>query len=1176
MAKLSVIVPFFNVEPFLAAALESIAGQTLRDIEVIMVDDGSTDGSTVIAKSYAERDPRFRLVQQQNQGLGPARNTGLRHATGSYVAFADGDDVLAPHAYDLLTGSLDETGSEVASGGVRRFSSAGVFQSAAHGDVFRATAQRTSATRFPALLQDCTAWNKVFRRSFFDACGLEFPARSYEDTPVVIRAYALAKSVDVFRDVVYFWRIRESGGLSITQRSREFANIEDRMASVYDAGLFLAERAPRLKPAYDAIVLKTHLNVLSAAIEYASSKDRERMAELALGYLRTVDDAVYRQVNATKRLRYQLLRRGMVPELMEVLAFSRRQGNAVPVVRRGHLRPRWYAAFPYLDDRSRGIPDHVYDARDEMTLNARLDAVTWDDGRLRIEGHAYIRRLDAPHLEDTRIRVSLHNARLHRTIRLPARRTHRPDVTATSNQAAARYDWSGFVVKIDPKRLSTLGQWRAASWEMKVQVRGRGIRRAGPISSVARGSAAWPQGRWLAGNVWVQPAPEHDGRFVIRAKQVQAFVTSCRADDGVLELDGWCTVPPSAGAAVVISRRYGGGRPVRVPVETTNRDGARSGFRARLPVARLTDSPGGVPRFIQQTTHWQDEVNWDLAFSHATGSAAVRLGAAAEAAGARACHADREITTFVTPYGALSAVERTPRLVASRIGWEAGQRLVLHGDYGGGGRPGELLLRLGGSSDQNRVPLTWHESAFTARVTPAAMPGLVGDLPLAGGRWYLFARIGDRDVPVAANRRLLRDLPGYHEAGMHEVAMEVHQGDALRLHVRIAYHDNERGAYAQRRLQLHDYPAMVGRRPLRDLAIFDSFGGMHYSCNPRAIYEELRRTVPELKCAWLTSDGQFTVPDGADTIVIGSRAHYEAMAQARFVVSNTILPAWHRKPDGQVYLQTWHGTPLKRICLDIETPQFASALIYNDLVRADAAKWDALISPNEFSTAIFHRAFAFDGEILQTGYPRNDALHHPGREELAAGVRRQLGLPAGKRIITYAPTWRDDAVRQNGRYRFDLQLNPNALSQALGDDHILLLRLHTNARGSLGNWTADPGVLDVTTYPDITDLLLISDVLITDYSSVMFDFAGTGRPILFFTYDLEHYRDRLRGFYLDFEAEAPGPLLRTNDEVIDALKETDAVMRSYRDAYEAFTAKFCALDDGSAAGRAVRRLLAGQ
>ena len=114
---------------------------------------------------------------------------------------------------------------------------------------------------------------------------------------------------------------------------------------------------------------------------------------------------------------------------------------------------------------------------------------------------------------------------------------------------------------------------------------------------------------------------------------------------------------------------------------------------------------------------------------------------------------------------------------------------------------------------------------------------------------------------------------------------------------------------------------------------------------------------------------------------------------------------------------------------------------------------------------------------------------------------------------------------------------------------------------------------DVTAYPDITSLLLITDILITDYSSVMFDFATTGRPMLFFTYDLERYRDQLRGFYFDFETQAPGPLLATNAELIAAMRDIGQVAESYQQAQAAFTARFCPLDDGHAAARAVDCLL---
>src|SRR5262249_8105640 len=142
----------------------------------------------------------------------------------------------------------------------------------------------------------------------------------------------------------------------------------------------------------------------------------------------------------------------------------------------------------------------------------------------------------------------------------------------------------------------------------------------------------------------------------------------------------------------------------------------------------------------------------------------------------------------------------------------------------------------------------------------------------------------------------------------------------------------------------------------------------------------------------------------------------------------------------------------------------------------------------------------------------------------------------------------------------------------LGDDHVLLVRGHINVREAVGG-TRSRQVLDVSKYPDIVELYVAADVLITDYSSVMFDFAVTRKPMLFFTYDLAHYRAKLRGFYFDFEAEAPGPLLRTSDEVIAAITDLDVVAEAHAPAYKAFVDRFCPLDDGKASARILDRIL---
>ena len=260
MPRISVVVPIYNVEPYLEECLESIAAQTHRDLEVVMVDDGSTDRSAAIAEGFAARDERFRLITQPNGGLGRARNTGIDAATGEFLAFVDSDDFLTPDAYQLLLGALEETGSDFATGNVVRLTTAGPRKVGFLSDTFSKTRLATHVTKFEPLIADRTAWNKLFRRSFWDAQGRRFPEGVLnEDIPVVIPAQFAARSVDVIAEPVYYWRIRDGEELS-PETLREFVlaytggDVADyQMAALLMAGylkgfshateLFIARRA---------------------------------------------------------------------------------------------------------------------------------------------------------------------------------------------------------------------------------------------------------------------------------------------------------------------------------------------------------------------------------------------------------------------------------------------------------------------------------------------------------------------------------------------------------------------------------------------------------------------------------------------------------------------------------------------------------------------------------------------------------------------------------------------------------------------------------------------------------------------------------------------------------------------------------------------------------------------
>jgi CDP-glycerol glycerophosphotransferase len=342
--------------------------------------------------------------------------------------------------------------------------------------------------------------------------------------------------------------------------------------------------------------------------------------------------------------------------------------------------------------------------------------------------------------------------------------------------------------------------------------------------------------------------------------------------------------------------------------------------------------------------------------------------------------------------------------------------------------------------------------------------------------------------------------------------------------------------------------------------LFESWKG-RYSDSPRAISEALRLRDRPFEQLWAADGAAAELLDGTPSFPPDSRRYLEALGRARYVVTNLSMPDYFRKKAGMTYVQTWHGTPLKRIAFDIERPVFRGHAAHLAALRRDVAKWDVLISPNRFSTEIFRQAFRYDGRIIETGYPRNDVLSSPDAEGIARSVRQRLGIPARARAILYAPTWRDDES-------FSLELDVGRLTRQGGDDLFVLLRAHSAVATTVAA-DSGPRVINVSEYPDIRDLYLAADTLVTDYSSAMFDFAVTGKPMLFFTYDLVEYRDHVRGFYFDFEQEAPGPLLATTAEVHGALQEVDAVARQYAGAYERFVERFCYLEDGRAAGRVI-------
>jgi CDP-glycerol glycerophosphotransferase len=1167
----TVVVPIYNVEEYLTACLDSIAHQTLEDIEVVMVNDGSTDGSEAIAERYAEADPRFRLITQENGGLSRARNTGADAARGEYLGFVDSDDVIPRDAYELLVTSLQETGSDFATGNVMRLMTTGLTPARFVARVFERTRKKTHVTKFRPLLVDRIVPNKLWRRSFWEANGFRFPEGVvHEDIPVVLPAQYAAKSVDVIAEPVYLYRVREGSDLSITQRRLDMGALTGRIDAVEHARDYFASKgARRVKRWYEESVVAEDLRYFLDVLDGATDEYRELFLDRVNKFLDGASRGIYRDLSAMNRLKWWLVRHRRMPELVEVLRFQKERMRETPPVRIGR---RWYGDYPFRDDPDLKIPRSVFRLSEELVVSPRVDDLRFENGELTIGGYAFIAGIGAPERDTQKVTVTvvrrggLRALRMRTlAIRLRASVVHRPDVTASTTQASADVQWSGFEATLKPRKLRSLGRWRPGTWDLYVTVRAGGVTRRRSRFLVDSPRPVRAVDHVLEGGRFLKVSPAPTGEIALHLRDGWASIVGHDAAGRDMQLFGRMHGP---GTRLRLARP--GSEKLEYPLD---RDGDE--FTVRVPLDDLAAAVA-LARPEPEGTDYAGAKVWNL-WTVGPDAPNRRVSLGEHVREGEWKSGDDELALIRTKDGDALLIARSPQPVVESARWTDGGEIELSGELWPGTATFDELVLVGRLHlEQHAFPLRIEGGRFFATLTPGHVRSLAGELPLQEGNWELFARrkgVTQRDqmARVLMTQLLFESLPMRHVIGHKTLLLSV---TPELQPVITAFRDlddlGERGRYNQRVLRQGAYERGQGQ-PLRDAVVFMSFGGRQFSDSPRAVHEELVRRGSELEQLWVVRDARCVVPDTATVLRSASRDYYDALAGARFVVANGFLPDWFERREDQVVVQTLQGTPLKRIGLDV--PHLRSTMRRSARWAAQVANWQYLVSGSSFATRVLRQAYGVEGEVLEIGTPRNDLLADPGALRARGDrVRDALGLPEGARVVLYAPTFRDHVIDRRGRYRLDQRLDVERLLPALGPDGVLLIRKHPLVADPVLTGD-DARVHDVSAWPDATELLAAADVLVTDYSSLAYDFALTNRPILFFTYDLDVYRDEIRGFYVDLEAEAPGPLLRTTDELADALGGVGYdVPAEYNARYRAWRERFCELDDGRASARLVERL----
>ncbi|GIE98330.1 bifunctional glycosyltransferase/CDP-glycerol:glycerophosphate glycerophosphotransferase [Paractinoplanes rishiriensis] len=354
----------------------------------------------------------------------------------------------------------------------------------------------------------------------------------------------------------------------------------------------------------------------------------------------------------------------------------------------------------------------------------------------------------------------------------------------------------------------------------------------------------------------------------------------------------------------------------------------------------------------------------------------------------------------------------------------------------------------------------------------------------------------------------------------------------------------------------------------RSLALYAAYWYRGVSCNPAAIAAKAAELVPQVRPLWVVGPARVgAVPPGTDYVVAGTARYYRAIARAGYLINNVNWPNHLRKRRGTRHVMTHHGTPLKMMGMDqLDYPAAAGAGDFAAQMRR-ADRWDFSVTANAHTTIAWERAYPCRYETLEVGYPRNDRLATATAGDTAA-ARARLGVDPGRRVVLYLPTHRE--WRPKGSHVLDVE----RFAEALGPDTTLLVRAHYFYVPAEQAGRVPSGrrrIVDVSGYPVLEDLYLAADVLVTDYSSAMFDFAVLDRPLVIYAPDWPVYRE-LRGVYFDLMAEPPGAVATDEDELFETFRSGTYAGVAATDRRSAFRDRFCYLDDGGAAERVVRRV----
>ena len=1070
---LSIVVTVRDAEAELDECLTSLRVQDYWACEIVVVDLGLPAAGAAVAARHARDDFRVRVVSTAG-GLASGRNRGADVAVGEFLAFVDADDAVTRHGFAMTLRALRDSGSDLAVfayGPTRR---GHAFPVSERVQALHSTRRlHASVDSFPDLLANTTSGARVFRRRAYDDHGWAFPDLACPDDAHSVTAYGSASGIDVLTHVGLLRR-EESDRSPLTRRTtdpdglRAFgagvdaaaALLPDRLSAIYAAEVLAGPAEPFLDRAWRCTdeYWTTLREVVVRLRAIAADEPRRRVP----AYRKVLSGLV----TADDRERARALLTDVRPTARRYPTIVERSGDHTVVV--ADFGPDW-ADVP-VDDRVLG--DREVDARAEVT-GVRVA----DGGTVELTGWAFLDNVDLTgRVPSVRLVLRSESAE----VELAVTQVPSPEADVASDLWFGDVSAGGFVARLDTGRIAAgPGRWHLIA---EVAVDGLvGEARVGILPWTMAGVPAWSD---VTGRVL---AVDHDdaGRFELLAQAARRSVIDLQVAGDTLVL-----CPPPGVREVALEPLAGGS-----PVGTAAVEGGRAELSlAALRAARYAvvgrDGSGRRQRLLQP--------------SGGTPGHDPRV------------RPDRRGELHVTPYAQAAEV------VSVELGDET---LVARLSLPPAVEDWETALVVGDTVVRGTITAA-DDGQVEARYPLVRASWGRPALPLPSGRYAVSVRNAELSDWVTARPApgLAPALPVEQLQDRMRLRVEAFAPDdpAVRLVVAPPLADDELGQRHQRLLRESVRVEVADRDAVFLRAMFSEFA----NGNGLGLHEELLRRGSPLDLLWSVADRSVPVPPGGTGVVERSRAWHEAVARARYHMVDVHQLEWFVRPQEQVLIQTFHGYPYKVMGHDWWEKMGNSVQEIGSLDRR-TRDWTALVSPAPYATPLLRAAFlepagAGDVPVLETGYPRNDALVRPEAVQTRARARAALGLEDDAVAVLYAPTFRDYLSAEDRTARSVSFFDADEALALLPSTYVLLMRGHAfNARIRSDRMRSSDRILDVTDHPDVNELILASDAAVLDYSSLRFDYVLSGHPMVFLVPDLEEY-DRARGGDHPLRADGAG------------------------------------------------------